>query len=205
MVVIVDYGLGNLRSVLMKLARLKIEAMVSADPADIARADRLVLPGVGHFSVGMRNLRERGQDTVLRERVLGAGIPILGICLGMQLFCDHSEEGGCPGLGFVPGKVRLLDVSTSQEKLRVPHVGWNQVELTSPSHLFQGIDPALRYYFVHSYAVFPDNPGDVAAWCHYGQSFAAAVRRANVHGTQFHPEKSHLHGLTMFKNFVELC
>jgi glutamine amidotransferase len=204
MVVIVDYGLGNLRSVLMKFARLKIEAVVTADPAKIARADKLVLPGVGSFGTGMRNLHERGQDTVLRDRVLGEGTPILGICLGMQLFCDFGEEGDCPGLGFLPGKALHLDVSARPGKMRVPHVGWNRVELATPSPLFQGIDPGLRYYFVHSYAVFPDDPADAAAWCRYGQTFAAAVRRGAVHGTQFHPEKSHLHGLAMLKNFAEL-
>lgn len=204
MVVIVDYGLGNLRSVLMKFARLKIEARISESPADLEAADKLVLPGVGWFGAGMRNLRERGLVDVLRRKVLDEKTPLLGICLGMQLLTEYSEEGDCQGLGFVPGATRRLDVSAASEKLRIPHVGWNQVALTRPDAvLFRGIDPALRYYFVHSYAVFPADPADATATCDYGQTFAAALQRGNIHAAQFHPEKSHHHGLAMLENFAK--
>lgn len=203
MVVIVDYGLGNLRSVLMKFARLKIEARISQGPADVEAADKLVLPGVGSFGAGMRNLKERGLIEILRRKVLDERTPLLGICLGMQLLTDHGEEGDCPGLGFVPGATRRLDVSGSVEKLRIPHIGWNQVAVTRPDAvLFAGIDPALRYYFVHSYAVFPADPAHASATCAYGQTFAAAIERGNIHAAQFHPEKSHHHGLAMLENFA---
>ncbi|GFK94187.1 Imidazole glycerol phosphate synthase subunit HisH [Fundidesulfovibrio magnetotacticus] len=203
MVVIVNYGLGNLRSVLMKFHRLKIEARISDSPEDVARADKLVLPGVGSFGAGMKNLRERGLVEALRHAVLARGVPILGICLGMQLFTERSEEGEGAGLGFIQGATRRFDFSRTPEKLRIPHIGWNKVERRGDSVLFTDIDPALRYYFVHSYAVFPDRPADVAAWCDYGQRFAAAVEQGNVRGVQFHPEKSHHHGLQMLKNFAE--
>lgn len=204
MVVIVDYGLGNLRSVLMKFHRLKIEAVISHGPEDVARADKLVLPGVGSFGAGMRNLAERGLVDVLRRKVLDEGTPILGICLGMQLLTDHSEEGDCGGLGFVPGATRRFDFTALADKPRIPHIGWNTVSLARPDAvLFSGIDPALRYYFVHSYAVFPEDPADVTAACDYGVRFAAALQRGNIYGAQFHPEKSHHHGLAMLKNFAE--
>ena len=203
MVVIVDYGLGNLRSVLMKFMRLKIEARISEGPADIETADKLVLPGVGSFGAGMRNLRERGLIDVLRRKALDEKTPLLGICLGMQLLTEYSEEGDCPGLGFVPGATRRLDVSEAAEKLRIPHIGWNEITLCRPDAvLFSGIDPTLRYYFVHSYAVFPAEPADSSATCTYGQTFAAALERGNIHAAQFHPEKSHHHGLAMLENFA---
>lgn len=203
MVVIVDYGLGNLRSVLMKISRLKIEARISEGPADIEAADKLVLPGVGWFGAGMRGLRERGLVDVLRRKVLDEKTPLLGICLGMQLLTEHSEEGDCPGLGFIPGVTRRLDVAGAPGKLRIPHVGWNQISLVRPDALlFDGIDPALRYYFVHSYAVFPADPADAPATCTYGQTFAATLQCGNIHAAQFHPEKSHHHGLAMLENFA---
>ena len=203
MVVIADYGLGNLRSVLMKFMRLKIEARISEGPADIETADKLVLPGVGSFGAGMRNLKERGLIDVLRRKVLDEKTPLLGICLGMQLLTEYSEEGDCPGLGFVPGATRRLDMSGVPEKLRIPHIGWNEITLSRPDAvLFSGIDPALRYYFVHSYAVFPADPADASATCTYGQTFAAALERGNIHAAQFHPEKSHHHGLAMLENFA---
>jgi glutamine amidotransferase len=203
MVVIVDYGLGNLRSVLMKFMRLKIEVRISEGPADIETADKLVLPGVGSFGAGMRNLRERGLIDVLRRKALDEKTPLLGICLGMQLLTEYSEEGDCPGLGFVPGATRRLDMTGAAEKLRIPHIGWNEITLARPDAvLFSGIDPALRYYFVHSYAVFPAEPVDASATCTYGQTFAAALERGNIHAAQFHPEKSHHHGLAMLENFA---
>ena len=203
MVVIVDYGLGNLRSVLMKFMRLKIEARISEGPTDIETADKLVLPGVGSFGAGMRNLKDRGLIDALRRKALDEKTPLLGICLGMQLLTEYSEEGDCPGLGFVPGATRRLDMSGAAEKLRIPHIGWNEITLTRPDAvLFSGIDPALRYYFVHSYAVFPADPADASATCAYGQTFAAALERGNIHAAQFHPEKSHHHGLAMLENFA---
>jgi glutamine amidotransferase len=203
MVVIVDYGLSNLRSVLMKFARLKIGARIAESPAGAEAATRLVLPGVGSFGAGMRNLRERGWVEFLRHKALEEKVPLLGICLGMQLLTEYGEEGDCPGLGLVPGGARRIDVSGSAVKLRLPHVGWNRVTITRPdAALFSGIDPKSRFYFVHSYAVFPSNPEDASAVCDYGVRFAAALERGNIHAAQFHPEKSHHHGLAMLENFA---
>lgn len=202
MIVVVDHGLGNLRSVAMKFARLKVEATVSADPAVILTADKLVLPGVGSFDAAMDNLRHASLVEVLNEAVLERKTPILGICLGMQLFTRSSEEGGRPGLGWIDGETRKIFPNGGAEKIRVPHVGWNTLTARENSPLFRGIAPGLRYYFVHSYAVFCDDPEQVAAETTYGSAFASAVTRGNIYGTQFHPEKSHRHGLAIMKNFV---
>lgn len=200
--VIVDYGLGNLRSVLMKFERLKLPAKLSANPADILAADKLVLPGVGSFDAGMRNLRERGLLEALNVRVLQDGAPVLGICLGMQLFAAGSEEGELPGLGWIDAQVRRLRPPQGAVGVRVPHVGWNNIAITGDSPLFQGINPTLRYYFTHSYAVFCTDPSQVLATTTHGETFASVVGKNNILGTQFHPEKSHLHGLAMLNNFI---
>lgn len=202
MIVIVDHGLGNLRSVAMKFARVKAEALVSADPAAILAADKLVLPGVGSFDAGMKNLRQAGLADALDEAVLGKKTPILGICLGMQLFTKGSEEGDRPGLGWIDAETRKLSAPEDAGRFRVPHIGWNTLTPRPGCLLFEGIDPRLRYYFVHSYAVFCNDPGQVAAETDYGRIFASAVMRDNILGTQFHPEKSHHHGLAMIENFV---
>lgn len=204
MIVIVDHGLGNLRSVAMKFARLKFEATVSADPAVILGADKLVLPGVGSFDTAMKNLRAADLVTALNEAVLERKTPILGICLGMQLFTRGSEEGSKLGLGWIDGETRKLVSPPGGEKIRVPHVGWNTLTPRDGSPLFFGISPRERYYFVHSYAVFCDDPEQIAAETTYGPTFASAVRRDNIYGTQFHPEKSHHHGLAMLENFARL-
>ena len=203
--VIVDYGLGNLRSVLMKFERLKLPAMLSADPADVLAADKLVLPGVGSFDAGMRNLRERGLIEALGRRVLEEGTPVLGICLGMQLFAKDSEEGELPGLGWIDAHVRRIRPPQGDASIRVPHVGWNNLDIKTASPLFAGIDPNLRYYFTHSYAVFCEDSSQALATTTHGETFAAVVGKSNITGTQFHPEKSHLHGLAMLKNFITLC
>jgi len=205
MIVIVNYGLCNLRSVAMKFERIKAEAIISAKPADILQADKLVLPGVGYYAAAMRNLVEADLVGPLNEAVLGKKIPILGICLGMQLFTKSSEEGNCGGLGWIDAVTKKLAPPQGERAYRVPHVGWNSVELRQGAVLFEGIDPGLRYYFVHSYAVFCEDPGQIAAATDHGQSFASAVVRDNIHGVQFHPEKSHRHGLAMIENFLRLA
>lgn len=204
MIVIVDYGLGNLRSVAMKFERIKVQAMVSGKPEDILRASKLVLPGVGSFAAGMRNLRNSGLVEPLVEMVLGKMTPILGICLGMQLFTSYSEEGDCTGLGWIDAQTRRLTIPAGVDKLRIPHIGWNRVVRCRSSVLFKGIDPVLRYYFVHSYAVFCNNHEQAVGETTYGQTFASVIERDNIFGVQFHPEKSHLHGLVMIENFLSL-
>lgn len=202
--VIVDYGLGNLRSVLMKFERLKLPAIVSADPADVLAAEKLVLPGVGSFDAGMANLRDRGLVKALNRRVLDDGVPVLGICLGMQLFARNSEEGRLSGLGWIDAQVCKLNPPKEGLAIRVPHVGWNTLDITSDCHLFAGVHTSQRYYFTHSYAVFCDDSAQVLATTTHGETFASVVGKRNIWGTQFHPEKSHLHGLVMLKNFITL-
>ncbi|EFL50839.1 imidazole glycerol phosphate synthase, glutamine amidotransferase subunit [Solidesulfovibrio fructosivorans JJ]] len=204
MIVIVDHGLGNLRSVAMKFARIKAEAMISADPAVVATAEKLVLPGVGSFDAGMKNLRDSGLEEALNIAVLEKKTPVLGICLGMQLFTRGSEEGRRPGLGWIDAETRRLRPPEGDRRLRVPHVGWNTVSCRPGALLFTDIDPDLPYYFVHSYAAFCNTPEQVAAQTDYGEIFASAVAWDNIWGVQFHPEKSHHHGLRMIENFLRL-
>lgn len=201
MLVVVDYGLGNLGSVLNMLRKVGAEAQISSEPERIARASGLILPGVGHFDHGMRNLRSRGLVAPLNEAVLVRHTPILGICLGMQLFARGSEEGTEPGLGWIPADVRKIDVG--HRNLRIPHMGWNDTCALDP-RLFAGLEQGARFYYVHSYHVVCDDPNDVAARCTYGQEVTAAIRRGNIFGTQFHPEKSHKFGMRLLRNFVEI-
>lgn len=201
MIGIIDYGLGNLRSVLGAVEKLGHSAKLSAEPAVLGACEKLILPGVGAFGDGMRNLRERNLIDPLDELVRKDRKPILGICLGFQLLGEGSEEFGAhTGLGWIPGQVKRIDPGA--ENLRVPHVGWNDFEQTGDCILFDGVpDPAL-FYFVHSYHLVTD-PGITVGTCTYGTPLCAAVQSGNVFGTQFHPEKSQQHGLKVLQNFLE--
>ena len=197
---IVDYGLGNLRSVAGAVARLGHSPHVSADADELAAADRLILPGVGAFSDGMKNLCARGLVDPL-TRMVADGIPILGICLGFQLIADRSEEfGHCEGLGWVRAKVVRLD--PGDKDLRVPHVGWNDLEQCVADPLFADLPADALFYFVHSFQLVPEDESIVIGRCKYGRPFAAAVASGNIRGVQFHPEKSQQHGLTLLSNFL---
>jgi glutamine amidotransferase len=203
MIVIVDYGIGNLRSVQKALERVGATAVVTSDPAALDRAQGVILPGVGAFGDGMAHLRRRG----LVEPVLGqarTGKPLLGICLGMQLLFDESEEmGQQQGLGLLPGRV----VRFPEGELKVPHIGWNQLQMAAPRPemaLLEGMKDGAYAYFVHSYYPVPDEPGDLLATTEYGIEFASVVGRGAIWGAQFHPEKSQDVGLRLLKNFVRL-
>lgn len=201
MIAIVDYGMGNLGSVRNMMARIGVEACITGDPEVLARAPKLILPGVGSFDEAMDSLRASPFLPVLHRRVLEEGIPVLGICLGMQLFCRGSEEGAGPGLGWIPARVRRLRVPSS---LPVPHMGWNTLEPAGASPLVAGLDPEARFYFAHSYCVDCDQSRDVAAWTRYGERFPAAIARGNLLGVQFHPEKSLRNGMNILKNFTAM-
>lgn len=192
-IAVIDYGLGNVGSVLNMLRRLEVPAFVSRDPAELSRARALILPGVGHFDEGMKNLRDRGLVGPLTERVRTHGTPVLGICLGMQLLGRSSEEGDAEGLGWMRAKTVRFRFDEGV-KLPIPHMGWNDTECLDRDLFGDLVGEEARFYFVHSFHVVPDDPGHVAARCTYGRPVVAAVRDGNVFGTQFHPEKSHRFG-----------
>lgn len=203
MVVIIDYGVGNLRSILSKFERLKIEATVSSDEDEIRRADKLVFPGIGHFEAGMANLEASGLVSVLEDMAIRREIPLLGICLGMQMLTRGSDESVRPGLGWIAGEVKKFDFPQSSDKLlRVPHMGWNQVRMTPPSSLTADIAPDARFYFAHSYYVVADKPDHVVGMTWYGHDFVSIIKQDNIWATQFHPEKSHQAGLQIIRNFA---
>jgi len=206
MIAIIDYGMGNLRSVQKGFERTGFSAEITADPAKLLTAEKIVLPGVGAFRDCIHNLEQGGfVEPILK--VIAEGRPFLGICLGLQLLFSQSEEFGLhKGLGVIPGQVVRFPEKMAElgEKLPVPHMGWNQISLQAASPLFQGIAEGSNVYFVHSYYVKPDDPTVVTATCRYGIEFCAAIRKDNVMATQFHPEKSQAIGLQMLKNFAEM-
>lgn len=198
MIAIVDYGVGNLRSVQKALEGLGYETEITGDPERVTRAAGVIIPGVGSFTRAMERFREAGLIDPVRE-VAGAGRPVLGICLGMHLLLESgSEGGGSPGLGLIPGRVERLPVS---EKL--PHMGWNTVGVRAEARVFAGLPESFYCYFVHSYAAFPADRKSVAAETDYGITFPSAVATDNIVGLQFHPEKSSSLGLQILRNFGE--
>ncbi len=204
MITIIDYGMGNLGSIQNMLHRLGFAAEITSNQADILKADKLILPGVGAFDQAMINLENRGLIPVLNQRVIKEQVPLLGICLGMQLLTKGSEEGHLKGLGWIDAKT-IRFTFDSDLKLRIPHMGWNTVEFQQDSCLFKEMYEEPRFYFVHSYFVKCKSQKSVLATTHYGIEFASGIIRDNIYGLQFHPEKSHKFGMRVFKNFVELC
>lgn len=202
MIAILNTGLGNMRSVANAFEAIGRETVITDDAKLIKSASHLVLPGVGSYAEGMRELRKKKLADVLHEQAIENKKPLLGICLGMQLFSTSGNEGGpCRGLDFIEGQTELLDNEGGQ--LRLPHVGWNEVLPSASSRLFRGVGPSPAFYFVHSYHFKPAHVEAVAATCEYGRPFAAAVESGNIAAVQFHPEKSHDAGLQVLKNFTE--
>ena len=202
-ITMIDYGGSNLRSVQKAFEAVGAAVVVTADPAAISRAAKLVLPGVGAFGAGMDALRARGLDAAVSDGV-ARGAWLLGICLGMQFLFDASEEmGQWPGLGLLPGRVVRFE-QIAGASLKVPHMGWNEIEARAPHPLLANVAPGAHAYFVHSYVCVPDRPADVLATADYGGPFAAIVGRGRVYGLQFHPEKSQAAGLRILGNFAAL-
>lgn len=201
MISILDYGLGNLGSVLNMFKHIRIPAKLINTPADIMDADAILLPGVGSFDVGMKNLKERDLVRALNEKALHKKTPILGICLGAQLLMDNSEEGVKQGLGWIPGNVLHFSklINNGYPSLRIPHMGWSAVRSDSP--LFKNMDEDRRFYYVHSYYLNPKSAENILCLAHYGADFVAGVQKENITGVQFHPEKSHQYGMQFFKNY----
>lgn len=199
-IAIIDYQMGNLRSVQKAVERVGGEAVVTNDRAELARADKIILPGVGAFRDAIRELRQRDLVEPVRDAV-ASGKPFLGICLGLQLLFDVSYEGGeHEGLGILPGKV----VRFAANDLKVPHMGWNETRFLGDSALTQSLPPTAHFYYVHSYYVVPEDNRVIAAEADYGISFCAMIARDNLYATQFHPEKSQTAGLQLLRRFVEL-
>jgi len=202
-IVIIDYGMGNLRSIFNKFRRMGFVSEISSDPDIIKNADKLILPGVGHFAKGKENLDERGIINILNYKVLSEKTPIFGICLGMQLFSECSEEGDCKGLGWIKAKTVRFRIK-DKTKYKIPHIGWNTVNIVNRV----GIDDFLTdddyFYFVHSYYVQCNDTADVWMTSWYESEFTSAIKKGNIFGTQFHPEKSHDAGFKLLKKFIEL-
>ena len=204
-VTIVDYGMANVGSIVNMIKKAGGTADVSSDPAAIAAASRLILPGVGAFDAGMIRLNERGLVEPLRRKALEERVPVLGICLGMQLLSGGSEEGVLPGLGWIDARTRRLDFAGLSTPPRVPHMGWNVVTVRRPNLLLlENLEDPWRFYFVHSYHVVCAREQDVLCTTSYGAPFTSAVASGNIYGVQFHPEKSHAYGMKLLGRFLEL-
>ena len=201
MMVIIDYKMGNIGSIQNMLKRIGVKAVVSCDTGEIKKAGKIILPGVGAFDEGMKNLNELGLTELLINKVKEEGVPILGICLGMQLFSERSEEGVSEGLGLVEAETVKFRMNHG---LKVPHMGWNTVSPVKENRLYSNLNNN-RFYFVHSYHVACRKQEDVLSETHYGYDFVSSLQHKNIYGVQFHPEKSHKFGMQLLRNFAELC
>ncbi len=203
MIAIVDYGMGNLRSVLNACLALGCPAQLTRGPDDLREAERIILPGVGAFGDGIARLRERGFVPALDDAVRGQGKPLLGICLGMQLLATSgTEHGSHDGLGWIPGVVDLM--RPEDPAVRIPHIGWNDVRIVKPDGLYAGVTGTPTFYFVHGYALLPREPSIVSGIATHGGTFVASVETPPIYGTQFHPEKSQRSGMQVLRNFAGL-
>lgn len=202
-IVIVDYGMGNLNSIYKALVRLKIEPVISNNPKTIENADKLILPGVGHFKNAMEQLGSLNLINSLNESALNKKKPILGICLGMQLMGQKSEEGGVNGLGWIEGNVVKFNVKDTL-KYKIPHIGWNQIEISKKSALMKDIPELSEFYFVHAYHFTNNVQNEILNTTTFEYTFTSAIEKENIFGVQYHPEKSHNIGELLLKNFINL-
>jgi glutamine amidotransferase len=202
MTTIINYNLGNPKSIKNMLTYLGIDAVISDDLNVLKNADRLILPGVGHFAHGMNQLDTLGISDIIREQTLTAQRPILGICLGMQLMTNFSEEGEIEGLGLIDAQTKKFQLH--DKNLKIPHMGWNEVSWQKESIILSSIAEKPRYYFVHSYFVECNHKIDVLGTTHYGQEFVSGFQHQNIFGLQFHPEKSHKFGMELLANFCKI-
>jgi imidazole glycerol-phosphate synthase subunit HisH len=202
MISIVDYGLGNVRAFLNIYSRLNIEANAVSSVAEVNEAEKLILPGVGSFDWAMKRLNDSGMRDVVEKRVLCDGVHVLGICAGLQIMARTSEEGEMAGLGWIDADVRRF--SSDRTDMILPHMGWNDVLPVVSNDLMQGLEDEARFYFLHSYYLQANDPGIVLTTTDYRSVFTSGISVGNVHGVQFHPEKSHHYGIRLLKNFAEL-
>lgn len=204
MITIIDYGLGNVSAFVNVYKRLNISVAVAKCVDDLAQASKLILPGVGSFDHAIKLFELSGMRQSVERLVLQEGMPVLGICVGMQMLAASSDEGSLPGLGWIDGKVKKFDIASMPIGTYLPHMGWNDVQPAGDSGLFKRMEMDCRFYFLHSYYFECSQQEDVLAVTDYGESFSCAIHRNNVYGVQFHPEKSHHFGTQLLKNFAEL-
>lgn len=204
MIAIIDYGLGNIQAFANVYKRLNIPCSVASKSDDLKNATNIILPGVGAFDYAMEQLEESGMRECLDEFVLQRKVPVLGICVGMQILANSSEEGSLAGLGWVDGVVKKFDDSAFTQKTHLPHMGWNDVLPQDNDNLFRNLESEARFYFLHSYYFVPHSQDHVLAVTDYNGTYASSIRSGNVFGVQFHPEKSHQWGIQLLKNFAEI-
>lgn len=204
MITIIDFGLGNIQAFFTIYKELSVAVRIAQELNDLKGATKLILPGVGAFDHAMEQLNESGMRKILDELVLLKKIPVLGICVGMQILAHSSEEGILPGLGWINAKVIKFDTSNLKQSTRLPHMGWNDIESVKDNNLLKGLEQKSRFYFLHSYIMKCANDSDIIAVADYGEKFCCAVNTNNIYGVQFHPEKSHHSGIQLLKNFAEL-
>jgi glutamine amidotransferase len=204
MIAIIEYGLGNVRAFANVYERLKIPAFTVRDAAGLRAATKIILPGVGAFDHAISRLNNSGMRETLDKLVLESRLPVIGICVGMQILAKSSEEGVLPGLGWIDGVVKKFDPATIKSKTQLPHMGWNTIRPKTGNPLLAGLNADSRFYFLHSYYFQCHNPDNAVAGTEYGARFASVVNSGNIYGVQFHPEKSHQAGIRLLKNFADL-
>lgn len=204
MIAIIDYGVGNIKAFENIYKQLNIPFKIAKNSHDLDEATKLILPGVGAFDHAMMSLQHSGMRDKLDELVLEKKLSVLGICVGLQMLANSSEEGVLPGLGWIDGKVKKFDIDKLTASMPLPHMGWNNINIVSNNRLLKDLDKESRYYFLHSYYIECKNNEDVIAYSEYGEEFASIINHENIYGIQPHPEKSHNNGITLLKNFGEL-
>jgi glutamine amidotransferase len=205
MISIVNYGLGNIKAIQNVYAKLDIPVRIVSDPSDLSNAEKIILPGVGAFDYAMSKLKDSGFRDVLDECVLKRKIPILGICVGMQMMAQSSEEGRLPGLGWVNAIVKRIRSGETNHRFILPHMGWNSIDKNDDNNLLKGLDHSAMFYFLHSYFVDCNNEKVIIATTFYNIQFTCAFNHGNIYGVQFHPEKSHHFGVRLLDNFARFC
>jgi len=204
MIAIIDYGLGNVKAFINVYKKLNIPLLIAKQAEDLGKATKVILPGVGAFDYAMQQLEKSGMRAALDEMVLDRHIPVIGVCVGMQMLAGSSEEGKLPGLGWITGEVKRFNFTHLKNPISVPHMGWNTVKTVKNNGLLQGLESDARFYFLHSYYFHTAKTDDIIAVTDYGGEFVCAVNSGNVSGVQFHPEKSHQWGIRLLENFAKI-